>query len=146
MGYSHRREEHSVNQYPSGREPEHRPVPEKPICYRIKGVPNKWSRNDLVDALATLLNGQTYDIVLYPDCLSSRKTALLISKTKWDYLKNLEEEKHEILPSAHLVIDSHFHGLTPLNDHGPSPIVEYALMPFSLFGSHGLTVILVSLL
>ncbi|KAF8543475.1 hypothetical protein BDD12DRAFT_874572 [Trichophaea hybrida] len=99
-----------------------------PKCFRICGIPSDWSEDDLQGALqdnvdTSLRDQHPYQLSLYPACCGPTKTALLnLEKcTDYFYCLDLFEAKYERIPKtahrteAHLVIDCHFHDLTPLN-------------------------------
>lgn len=103
-------------------------VEHAPKCFRICGVPSDWSEDDLMEALqdnvdASLKDQHNHELSLYPACCGPTKTALLNLETCSDYFRRFGrfEVKHKQIPKiakrteAHLVIDCHFHDLTPLN-------------------------------
>jgi hypothetical protein len=97
-----------------------------PKCFRIAGVPSTWSEQDLFGALQHLdphLKDQKHQLSLYPAYCGSTQTALLNLDTCTKYFRDLDANKfqYEKIPeivggtTVLLVIDCHFHDLTPLN-------------------------------
>ena len=91
------------------------------VCFRISNVPPMWNEGDLLQAFQSsddsldLATGQ-YRLSFYPACSGSSRTALLNLQSpecSW----NLQSNKDQLIrrEGSDIVIDRHFHGLTPLN-------------------------------
>lgn len=98
-------------------------------CYRITNVPSSWEKRTLLDALKTVhesLNNLFEDeLELYPACSGNTKVGLLYREESPEYFQPLETKNS--IPIAltdpsnprqliHLIVDCHFHHLTPLNN------------------------------
>jgi len=107
---------------------------QRPKCFRISGIPPRWSEDDLLNALHTIdpsLTHQNCQPSLYPGCSGAIPTQTgllnLVSGTK-----RLESHKHlQVLESDNklgaLIIDSHFYGLTPLNVPRGEVVAEFVI-------------------
>ena len=123
------------------------PAPDaKPKCFRISGIPQNWSKDDLLFGLLAIdpaLEGQTYELSLFPACCGPTQTALLCLDICTEYFRLIgsTESRHERIsgqengPRVLLVIDCHFNDLTPLNDPGDEILAELVEI-FSLNISH----------
>ncbi|KAF8538649.1 hypothetical protein BDD12DRAFT_137758 [Trichophaea hybrida] len=99
----------------------------QPKCFRIANVPSSWSPENLlnslqkIDPLLAQTNIREYQLSLYPACCGSTQTALLNFRTCTEYFHGLNQNvDHYVkvtnaIDGDHLVIDSHFNNLTPLN-------------------------------
>jgi hypothetical protein len=118
-----------------------RPIPvakSGPKCFRVSNVPLKWSEKKLSHALHAAdrsLRDQKYQLSLYPACSGSTKTALLNFDTCPESFERICPNCYEHLKcpetsttlEAHLVIDCHFHDLTPLNTPQDEIVAELVL-------------------
>lgn len=102
-----------------------------PMCFRIANVPSTWSETDLVEALNSISTGpsleQTFQLSLYPACCGYTQTALLSLATCTQYFQDLERNvvNHVKTPDGTLLaIDSHFYGMTPLNEPKDDIVAE----------------------
>ncbi|KAF8542993.1 hypothetical protein BDD12DRAFT_875508 [Trichophaea hybrida] len=86
-------------------------------------VPLDWDEHDLLNTLQTIdpSLGSDMQLSLYPACCGNSKTALLKTYTEYfgnlgnkTYYKTVIQNKKKVT----LVIDRHFHYLTPLNTPG----------------------------
>ena len=102
-------------------QPEPLPAP-KPACFRISGIPSLWDSERLERELQTI--DPDFDRMAaevsgpFPDSYDpSTQTALLNLSECTPYFTF--EEKHQIISESgqrvRLVLDKHFHDLTPLN-------------------------------
>ncbi|KAA8893236.1 hypothetical protein FN846DRAFT_963294, partial [Sphaerosporella brunnea] len=91
-----------------------------PMCFRITNIPPSWDENNISEALQTIdpeLKDITANISRFPAYFGSTQTALLNLDICTKFFGGLDPKKaiQEKVSSAWLSIDSHFHGLTPLN-------------------------------
>ncbi|KAF8540115.1 hypothetical protein BDD12DRAFT_777518, partial [Trichophaea hybrida] len=101
-----------------------------PKCFRISNVPLNWNE-DMVHATLETIDPFIADgnprLSLYP-CLYSTQTqtALLNLGTCTEYFQHLQPNdfKYVAIEDDHLVIDSHFYELTPLNSPEGSVIAD----------------------
>ena len=92
-----------------------------PVCLRISNVPPMWNEGDLLQAFKSsddsldLAAGQ-YQLSFYPACSGSSRTAILNLQCP-GYSWNLQSNEDRLIrrEGSDIVIDRHFHGLTPLN-------------------------------
>jgi hypothetical protein len=92
---------------------------------RISGVPQDWTDEDVLNGLLAvkppcILQGQVSKLTLYPDCSGTRQTGHLsldkctglieYNKPGGITVEIAKEDSRETI-----VLDSHFHDLTPLN-------------------------------
>jgi hypothetical protein len=96
-----------------------------PTFIRISGVPQDWTEEDVLNGLLAvkptcILQGRVSKLILYPDCSGTHQTGLLnLGKCTGliEYIKpggiTLEIAKQGSRETV--VLDSHFHDLTPLN-------------------------------
>jgi hypothetical protein len=105
-----------------------------PTLIRISGVPQDWTDKDVLNGLLAvkppcILQGQVSKLTLYPDCSGTRQTGLLsldkctelieYNKPGGITLGIAKEDSRETV-----VLDSHFHDLTPLNTPGNDILAE----------------------
>jgi hypothetical protein len=102
------------------------PAPESQ-CFRITGVPPEWSEADLLYSLRqvdpSVESWNNDQVSIYPACCGARKTALLKVHTSSKFFMHIgigDSKFVEISRGASdkkvgLLIDCHFHELTPLN-------------------------------
>jgi hypothetical protein len=96
-----------------------------PTLLRISGVPHDWTDEDVLNGLLAvkppcILQGQVSKLTLYPDCSGTHQTGLLsldkctglieYNKPGGITLEIAKEDNRETI-----VLDSHFHDLTPHN-------------------------------
>jgi hypothetical protein len=102
-----------------------------PNLIRIAGVPQDWTEEDVLNGLLAveptrILQDQESDLTLYPDCSGAGQTGLLNCTGLIEYIKPegipLEIAKQDSKET--LVLDSHFHDLTPLNTPGNDILAE----------------------
>ena len=89
-----------------------------PVCFRISNVPPMWNEGDLRQAFHDSLGLATsqYQLSFYPACSGSSRTALLKLQCPGSSCNLLPNEDNLIRrEDSDIVIDRHFHGLTPLN-------------------------------
>jgi hypothetical protein len=105
-----------------------------PTFIRISGVPRDWTDEDVLNGLLAvkstcILQGRVSKLTLYPDCSGTRQTGLLsldkctglieYNKPGGITLEIAKEDSRETI-----VLDSHFHDLTPLNTPGNDILAE----------------------
>jgi len=99
-------------------------------CFRITNVPSAWSEGDLVVALQTIdpfFKDSNYSISLYPACYDFSQTALLSLDACTEYFQSLGPNESKYLQNSDgtpIMVDSHFHDLTPLNTPGDTVVAE----------------------
>ncbi|KAF8538592.1 hypothetical protein BDD12DRAFT_884762 [Trichophaea hybrida] len=95
-----------------------------PKCFRISNVPSTWSKDDLLNSLKEIdpslerISSNEYQLSLFPACHGSSKTAILNFETCTKYFQKLKTDDfnyQRTSDGSFLVIDSHFHDLTPLS-------------------------------
>jgi hypothetical protein len=96
-------------------------IENSPMCFRIANVPSTWNKERLLTALLTVDPSldKTSQLSLYPACCGSTLTALLNQATCTEYFQRLKPNEYNYMKTSdgtHLVIDSHFYDLTPLNN------------------------------
>jgi len=102
-------------------------------CFRIANVPPDWNKDTLLAVLETIdpFIEENPELSLYP-CLDSiqTQTALLNLRTCTEYFQRLKPNDFNHVPilntgsRGHLVIDSHFYNLTPLNSPEGEVVAE----------------------
>ena len=92
-----------------------------PVCFRISNVPPGWNEGDLLQAFRSsndsldLATGQ-YQVSFYPACSGSSRTVLLnLQRPECSWNLQSNEDRLIRREGTDIVIDRHFHGLTPLN-------------------------------
>ncbi|KAI9769491.1 MAG: hypothetical protein M1840_003968 [Geoglossum simile] len=101
----------------------------KPKSFWISGVPSNWSKDGLLVGLHAIdpsleAHPHPYQLSLFPACCGPTQTALLCLDICTEYFQHLKpnESKYEWIPTKDnkpevlLVLDCHFHDLTPLNN------------------------------
>lgn len=116
-----------------------KPLPKRPICWRIGGIPLEWSRDDLVRHLQafdeSLQKLEGHWLSLFPAYSGNTQTALLNLELPLQYFQNLNSDETTAITIRHLSkegekievdlsIDCHFHGLTPVNTPTGDNIIE----------------------
>ena len=104
--------------------------PQPPACFRVSNVPQTWGEAELLQVLRgsdhslDLAIGQ-YQLSLYPACSGPSQTALLNIQCP-GYERDLESNQDKLIgrEDSDLVMDSHFYGLTPLNNPEGEIVVE----------------------
>jgi hypothetical protein len=109
-------------------------VESAPKFIRISGVPQDWTEEDILNGLLAveptcILRDQDPKITLYPACCGAGQTGLLnLGKCTglFEYIKAGETilKIPKLDSIATVVIDSHFHDLTPLNTPGNDILAE----------------------
>ena len=91
------------------------------VCFRISNVPPTWNEGEILQAFQSSdgsLDQATdqYRLSFYPACSGSSQTALLDLQCP-GYLWNLQSNEDKLIhrEGSDIVMDRHFHGLTPLN-------------------------------
>ena len=106
-----------------------------PICFRIANIPSDWSNEKLLTVLLKIDPSLeiTSPLSLYPACCGTTMTALLNLATGTEYFQSLKPNDYNYvkITGGHLVIDSHFYDLTPLNDPKEDIVAESVTLPFS---------------
>jgi hypothetical protein len=95
-------------------------------------VPPDWNEDRLLAALKsvdTLLGDSNPQLSLYPACCGTTQTALLHLDFCTTYFKQLKPGNNYLPASdgVDLVIDRHFHDLTPLNSPGDEVVAELVM-------------------
>jgi len=104
-----------------------------PKCFRIANVPQFWDEGMLLAALKNIdpfLEGINLQLSLYPACCGTTQTALFHLHTCTSYFQLLKRDEDNDVSTTGgvvLVIDSHFHNLTPLNLPGDDVVAEFVL-------------------
>ncbi|KAI5836934.1 hypothetical protein DFP73DRAFT_620676 [Morchella snyderi] len=116
-----------------------KPLPKRPICWRIGGIPLEWSRDDLVKHLQafdeSLQKLEEHWLSLFPAYSGNTQTALLNLELPLQYFQNLNSDETTAITIRHLSkegeqievdlsIDCHFHGLTPVNTPTGDNIID----------------------
>jgi hypothetical protein len=111
----------------------HQPKPSSK-CFRISNVPPTWSQADILTYLKNVddafdLSATDHRISLYPACSGRSQVALLNLMECSNYFQQLEPHRSHPLGNGDLglTIDSHFYGLTPLNDPDGNTIAEFVM-------------------
>ena len=113
-------------------------------CFRISGVPQDWSKSDLLDALRTIdksIPDKKHQLALHPACSGTTQIAILSLDTRTECFGSLQPntEKYISIPCAdgslgvRLCVDNHFYDLTPLNTPRGKIVAELVL-PLSDLG------------
>jgi hypothetical protein len=114
----------------------------RPKCFRIGNVPSTWSEDNLLNSLKEIdpslecIRSNEYQLSLFPACQGTSKTAVLNLKTSTPYFEQLEPNDssyYKTSDGAFLVIDSHFHDLTPMNSPEGEIIAEFVFLVMLYF-------------
>jgi hypothetical protein len=102
-----------------------------PKCFRIANVPAGWDAEKLLGTLQLVdpfLADQQPQLSLFPACSSTTQTALINLYPCTGYFQSLKPNDDNYLHTSDgtlLVIDYHFHHLTPLNAPESQIVAEY---------------------
>jgi hypothetical protein len=105
----------------------------EPKCFRIANVPSSWTKDNLLTTLKSIdpfLHGKIVELSLYPACSDSSETqiALLNMPNCTEYFRRLKSNDFNYIETSDgtlIVIDSHFHDLTPLNSPKGDIVAEF---------------------
>jgi len=114
----------------------------RPKCFRIGNIPSTWSEDNLLNSLKEIdpsldrIRSNEYQLSLFPACQGTSKTAVLNLKTCTPYFEQLEPNDsnyRETSDGTFLVIDSHFHDLTPMNSPEGEIVAEFVFLVMLYF-------------
>jgi hypothetical protein len=113
-----------------------------PICFRIRGIPPHWQREDVMEHLTNHvdrdLDWNTARLSgPFPSPFGDRQCALLNLDYCTSYLStrfsDQNTEKYSVVEvnqkTFHMVIDRHFYDLTPMNKPTLPTVAEYVSLP-----------------
>jgi len=109
-----------------------------PKCFRIANVPLTWSKKQVYRVLHNidqLLKDHKHELSLFPACSGATQTALLNFEICTKFFRRILPNDHHYVPvpatstsdEVLLVIDCHFHDLTPLNTPKGEIVAELVL-------------------
>jgi hypothetical protein len=109
-----------------------------PKCFRIANVPLTWSKKNVYRVLHNAdrsLKDHKHQLSLFPACSGATQTALLNFEICTKFFRRILLNRHHYLKvlatstsaEVRLVIDCHFHDLTPLNTPEGKIVAELVL-------------------
>jgi len=107
-------------------------------CIRVANVPLTWSKEDVYQVLDDIdrpFKGHKHQLSLFPACSGATQTALLNVEICTKFFRCIPPNSYYYLEvpatstsaEVHLVIDYHFHDLTPLNTPEGKIVAELVL-------------------
>lgn len=116
------------------------PKPRRPRCWRIQRIPERWTKDFLIERLQDLVISKSLDTLdedqlsLYPACSDKGQTGILDLRGPCKYFDDLKtddsntvrisEATSEEKTYTDLIVDCQFYGFTPLNTPKGENIIE----------------------